>query len=208
MEPIKENVLNAGYIYLIDFMGGDEAVIRGARRCYRSESKGEQADRKLIRHLITAEHKSPFEHSVFAFDVKCPLFVARQWIRHRHASISEESLRYCIAERDYFIPTLPSQEMQSWIRRHESDFDYYDYIVNKLNVPKEQARAKLPTGIYTKFYWTINGSSLMNFLKLRQDSHAQPEIRAYANSIMSMVKHVSPMCFEEFEKIVILKDKG
>lgn len=97
-------VLNNGFVELVEYMGQDQAVIRNARRCWRSEAKSEDSDRKLLRHLITAGHKTPFEAMVFTFDVKAPLFVARQWFRHRIGSYNEESLRYCVALRDYYIP--------------------------------------------------------------------------------------------------------
>ncbi|NLY10137.1 MAG: FAD-dependent thymidylate synthase [Firmicutes bacterium] len=199
-------VLNNGYVELIESFGHDQAVIRNARRCWRSESKGESSDRNLIRHLITAGHKSPFEATVFTFDVKAPLFVARQWFRHRIASYNEESLRYCIALRDYYIPDgLTGEQLDQWKKHHESCFDFYDELVHNQGLKKEQARSVLPIGIYTKFYWTVNGSSLMNFLHLRLDKAAQFEIREYARVILELVKEKAPMCFEEFEREVINK---
>ena len=207
---IKQDVLNAGYVRLVEYMGGDEAVIRNARRCWRSEDKSnERSDRNLIRHLLREGHMTPFEAMVFTFDVKCPIFVARQWMRHRIGSFNEESLRYCVAERDYFIPNgLDKPQLAFWKMYNEEQFDRY-YLL-KQTMPKEQARSILPLGTYTKFYWTVNGSSLMNFLKLRLDESAQAEIREYAEAILEMAKVVAPVSFTEFVPIVlkhlVLKD--
>jgi len=202
---IKQDVLNAGYVRLVEYMGGDESVIRNARRCWRSEDKSnEESDRNLIRHLLREGHMTPFEAMVFTFDVKCPIFVARQWMRHRIGSFNEESLRYCVAERDYFIPHgLNQQQLAFWKMYNDEQFDRYNLL--KQTMPKEQARSILPLGTYTKFYWTVNGRSLMNFLKLRLDKSAQAEIREYAKVILDMAKVVAPVSFTEFVPLV-LKD--
>ncbi|KKM09983.1 hypothetical protein SY88_15095 [Clostridiales bacterium PH28_bin88] len=194
-------VLNSGFVKLVEYMGGDEAVIRNARRCWRSMAKGENADTKLIRHLMNAGHKSPFEAMVFTFDVKCPIFVARQWFRHRIGSYNEESLRYCVALRDYYIPEgLSGEALDRWVKQNDSAFDLYELLVNEHGMKKEQARSLLPLGIYTNFYWTVNGSSLMNFLNLRLDKHAQAEIREYAKAILKLVEPKAPICFTEFKE--------
>jgi len=200
---IKQDVLNAGYVRLVEYMGGDESVIRNARRCWRSENKSsEESDRNLVRHLLREGHMTPFETIVFTFDVKCPIFVARQWMRHRIGSFNEESLRYCVAERDYFIPHgLNQQQLAFWKMYNDEQFDRYDLL--KQTMPKEQARSILPLGTYTKFYWTVNGRSLMNFLKLRLDKGAQAEIREYAKVILDMVKVVAPVSFTEFVPLVL-----
>ncbi len=200
---IKQDVLNAGYVRLVEYMGGDKSVIRNARRCWRSEDKSnEQSDRNLIRHLLQKGHMTPFEAMVFTFDVKCPIFVARQWMRHRIGSFNEESLRYCVAEREYFIPHgLNQKQLALWKIYNEEQFDRYNLM--KQTLPKEQARSILPLGTYTKFYWTVNGRSLMNFLKLRLDKSAQAEIREYAEAILDMVKAVAPVSFTEFVPLVL-----
>ena len=201
---IKQDVLNAGYVRLVEYMGGDESVIRNARRCWRSENKSnEESDRNLIRHLLRKGHMTPFEAMVFTFDVKCPIFVARQWMRHRIGSFNEESLRYCEAEREYFIPRgLNQQLLAFWKMYNDGQFDRYNFLM-KQGIPKEQARSILPLGTYTKFYWTVNGRSLMNFLKLRLDKSAQAEIREYAEAILDMVKTVAPVSFTEFVALVL-----
>ena len=200
---IKERVLNAGYVRLVEYMGGDQSVIRNARRCWRSEDKSsEKSDKNLIRHLIDKEHKTPFEAMVFTFDIKCPIFVARQWMRHRIGSFNEESLRYCVAERDYFIPHgLNQQQLAFWKMYNDEQFDRYNLLTQTM--PKEQARSILPLGTYTKFYWTVNGRSLMNFLKLRLDKGAQAEIREYAKVILDMAKLVAPVSFAEFVPLIL-----
>jgi thymidylate synthase (FAD) len=200
---IKQDVLNAGYVRLVEYMGGDESVIRNARRCWRSENKSsENSDRNLIRHLLREGHMTPFETIVFTFDVKCPIFVTRQWMRHRIGSFNEESLRYCVAERDYFIPSgLNQQQLAFWKMYNDEQFDRYNLL--KQTIPKEQARSILPLGTYTKFYWTVNGRSLMNFLKLRLDKGAQAEIREYAKVILDMAKIVAPVSFTEFVPLVL-----
>lgn len=200
---IKQDVLNAGYVRLAEYMGGDESVIRNARRCWRSENKSsENSDKNLIRHLLREGHMTPFEAMVFTFDVKCPIFVARQWMRHRIGSFNEESLRYCVAERDYFIPHgLNQQQLAFWKMYNDEQFDRYNLL--KQTMPKEQARSILPLGTYTKFYWTVNGRSLMNFLKLRLDKSAQAEIREYAEVILDMAKAVAPVSFTEFVLLVL-----
>ena len=200
----KRDVLNAGHVKLLEFMGGDEAVIRNARLCWRSEDRSSpQADRNLIRHLITKGHWSPFEAMVFTFEVKTPIFVARQWMRHRIGSFNEESLRYCVAEREFFIPEGLADSLEEvWKENNERQFNAYEIAV-EAGMPKEIARSLLPLGVYTKFYWTVNGSSLMNFLRLRTDPSAQKEIRDYAEAILEMVKEVAPMSFPIFEALVL-----
>jgi thymidylate synthase (FAD) len=200
-------VLNNGYVRLVEYMGGDQAVIRNARRCWKSESKGDESDLKLLRHLLAKGHRTPFEAMVFTFDVKCPLFVARQWFRHRMASYNEESLRYCLAERDYFIPgELAPELLESWKEHNERCFDLYETMVGEHHLRKELARALLPIGIYTRFYWTVNGNSLMNFLLLRTDKQAQKEIRLYAKTILEIMLEAAPHSFSIFNKIVLEGD--
>lgn len=197
-------VLNNGFVKLVESMGHDQAVIRNARRCWRSEAKTDQANQQLLRHLIRAGHKTPFEAMIFTFDVKAPLFVARQWFRHRMGSFNEESLRYCVASRDYYIPeALSGRLLQDWHDHHEAAFDFYQDLVQTEKVVKEQARSVLPLGIYTNFFWTVNGSSLMNFLNLRTSRQAQYEIRVYAQAILGLVKKIAPISFGEFEREVL-----
>ncbi len=201
-------VLNSGYVELVEWMGGDDAVVRNARRCWKSESKGQESDRKLLRHLFKNKHMTPFEAMVFTFDVKCPLFVARQWHRHRIGSYNEESLRYCAAERDYFIPEgLQGAQLEAWKDHNERCFDLYEEMVGTHRMRRELARSLLPVGLYTRYYWTVNGSSLSNFLVLRTDKHAQKEIQEYAWAVFKLARSAAPECFRIMEEL-LLPDKG
>lgn len=203
---MKKDVLNAGYIELVEHMGGDHSVIRNARRCWRSEDRSnEKSDANLIKHLIKKEHRTPFESIVFTFDIEAPIFVARQWMRHRIGSFQEESLRYCVAEGEFYVPEGLTTDMENlWRHMHVVSFEYYADLLES-GIPKEQARSILPIGTYTKFYWTVNGSSLMNFLKLRCDKSAQKEIRVYADAILEIVKEVAPVTFNIFEEVVLTR---
>lgn len=194
LPPLK--VLNNGYVSLVDCMGGDYSVVRNARRCWRSESSSsEKANSNLIKHLLKEKHMTPFEAVTFTFDVKTPLFVARQWFRHRVGSYNEESLRYCVADQDYYVPDgLDPETCNMWHYANERQFHMYHKLLEK-GLKKELVRSILPVGMYTKFYWTVNGSSLMNFLKLRKSVHAQFEIKQYANAIHELVKQVAPVSF-------------
>ena len=205
----KVSVLNNGYVELVEWMGGDEAVIRNARRCWKSESKGAESDRKLLTHLLKNAHKTPFEAMVFTFDVKCPLFVARQWHRHRMGSYNEESLRYCTAQRDYFIPEgLDGELLETWKAHNERCFDLYETMVNNHLMRRELARSLLPVGLYTRFYWTVNGSSLMNFLVLRSDKHAQKEIQEYARALLILVRDAAPVSYRIMEEHIFPSQDG
>lgn len=200
---MRHKVLDNGFIELIDHMGADKAVILAARACWRSESRDIESDKKLISHLIVKGHGTPFEHAVFTFDVKCPIFVARQWIRHRMASYDEVSLRHCIAERDYYIPEeLKGDKKEQYIKSTEASFDSYKTLLES-GLRREQARMLLPLNIYTQFYWTINARSLMNFLTLRLDKSAQYEIRQYAEAIFEIFKKVMPITAEAFERNIL-----
>jgi thymidylate synthase (FAD) len=200
----KRKVLNRGFVELVEWMGGDAAVIRNARRCWKSTSKGQESDRKLLKHLLLKGHKTPFEAMVFTFDIKCPLFVARQWHRHRIGSFNEESLRYCVAEREYFVPEeLPPELQDKWREHNEECFALYEQMIGTYRLRREAARSLLPVGIYTRFYWTVNGSSLMNFLLLRTNRQAQKEIREYARAILEMVMEIAPWSFSIFRESLL-----
>ena len=203
--PQKINVLDNGYVALVDSMGGDKAVIEGARRCYMSEPQGEEADAKLIRYLISKDHGTPFEHAYFRFDVKCPIFVARQWIRHRIGTYNEMSLRYCLAKRDFYTPeNLAGEALVKYKKTINDAFDTYEAIVVS-GIKREQARGVLPLSLYTLYYWTVNARSLMNFLKLRLDKAAQPEIREYAKALLEIFRETMPVTAKAFEGSVMPK---
>lgn len=196
-------VLDRGFVELEEWMGGDPAVIRAARICYQSTSKGPQADERMIRRELRRKPSvnTIFEHAIFRWYVKCPIFVARQWMRHRIASYNEMSLRYCIAEREYYVPAdRPDQEAY---RAHmEASFDLYERLL-VAGWRKEQARAVLGTGVYTQFIWTVNAWSLMNWLTKRLDKGAQWEHRQYALAANRLWREVMPVTAGAFTESVL-----
>ncbi len=209
------SVLDKGLIRLVDFIGGDNAVVQSARVSFGKGSKGEEKDKLLIDYLMQHGHHTPFEHSVFKFHVKCPIFVARQWFRHRWSSYNEISGRYTEMKYEFYRPA-------AWRTQKDKDYRYSDIedgsaaefsgkldeIYEKVyslykefierGVAKELARIILPLSLYTQFYWTVNTRSLINFLKLRTDAHAQHEIRIYAEKINEIFKAKMPWSFEAF----------
>jgi len=182
----KVAVLDKGWIQLEDLMGGDEAVIRGARICYQSQALSREHDVRLIRRLMKSEprHNTVFEHAVFRWGVKCPIFVARQWMRHRIGSYNERSLRYCTADREYYVPA-EAPHREEYIRHMEASFDVYERLVQS-GWHKERARSVLGLGVYTEFIWTVNAWSLMNWLTKRLDKAAQWEHREYALAVQGV----------------------
>jgi thymidylate synthase (FAD) len=197
-------VLDKGWIQLEEWMGGDAAVIRGARICYQSEAKTPGADERLIRRLMASEpkHNTVFEHAVFRFGVKCPLFVARQWMRHRICSFNEKSLRYCLAEREYYVPQGELPEKEAYIQHMEASFDLYERLV-QAGWKREQARAVLGTAVYTEFIWTVNAWSLMNWLHKRLDPGAQWEHRQYAEAALEIFSQIMPITAAAFKESVL-----
>ncbi len=211
----EEQVLDKGFVRLVDFVGGDAAVVRAARVSIGQGSKGEERDRQLIDYLLRHRHETPFEHSVFTFHVKCPIFVARQWFRHRMASYNEISGRYTRLEFEFYLPEhlrtekgsdyqyeQLGEEVDSRLRRQMAEhfvrsYELYQALLAE-GVAKEHARIVLPLAQYTQFYWTVNARSLMNFLSLRTDRHAQHEIRAYAEAIMKIFAAKMPWSHQAF----------
>ena len=196
---IAMKVLDHGFVELEESMGGDAAVIRAARICYQSEGTP-KSDEQLINRLMTSEpkHNTVFEHSVFRWYVKCPLFVSRQWLRHRIGSFNEKSLRYCTASRECYMPKPTSRVGYGRYGEHiENSFDLYEELVED-DWPKEQARGVLPLCIYTEFIWTVNAWSLMNWLTKRLDKGAQWEHRQYAKAVLVMFEEVMPITAKAF----------
>jgi thymidylate synthase (FAD) len=208
-----------GFVRLVDTMGDDMAVVRAARVSYGNESKGEKADEKLIHYLMKHNHGTPFEHIVFTFHIKCPIFVARQWFRHRIGSFNEISGRYTELATEFFVPTtlrenktanhqasiegdFTDDEIQSmlseWNYALEIAESTYESLLEK-GVAREQARAVLPIGTYTEFYWTVNLRSLFNFIRLRTADDSQAEMREYADTIQAIAKDYAKWSFEAFE---------
>jgi thymidylate synthase (FAD) len=217
------NVLDHGFVKLVEFMGGDNRVVQSARVSFGSESKGEERDKKLIEYLLKHSHLTPFEHSIFQFHVKCPIFVARQWIRHRWGSFNEISSRYTQVKDEFYVPdefriqdTLNKQGslktenldnkklVEDYSSTVKKSYETYQKLIS-CGVAKEMARMVLPVCQYTQFYWTVNARSLMNFLNLRLDEHAQLEIREYAKVLADIFKDKMPWTWEFFIKIYAKK---
>lgn len=215
-ETTEVKVLDKGFVRLIGLLGGDQRVVQAARVTYGSQSTSEDRDKKLIAYLLRNAHFSPFEHSVFQFHVKCPLFVARQWMRHRWSSFNEVSARYTEMPEEVYQPqafrvqdlknkqgsvAASSLNQQAALDeyRHamEASRGAYEKLLS-MGVAREMARLTLPTSQYTQYYWTVNARSLMNFLALRMDEHAQFEMREYAGAISGMFAKAMPWTYAAF----------
>ncbi len=218
MSKLKQRkVLDKGFVRLDEVCGDDLTVVQSARVSYRGEVKGDEKDKRLIEFLLKNAHETPFEHVVFRFHVKCPIFVARQWFRHRWGSFNEVSGRYTVITDDFYLPSyfrtqkgknyeyenLSEQECNELYTKFENFhrwvYNFYSKLIEK-GVAKEQARMVLPQSMYTEFYWTVNARSLMNFLKLRIDNHAQWEIRQYAVTLLDFFVDSLPWTAEAFVK--------
>jgi thymidylate synthase (FAD) len=207
-------VLDAGFVRLVDHMGDDASVVRSARVSYGIGSKGVDEDAKLINYMMRNGHTSPFEHVQFTFHVKCPLFVARQWQRHRTWSYNELSARYAPVREEFYIPEAHQVRLQSATNKQGSaepmdaeaaalsvgDMEQvysYAYETYKeliaAGVARELARSVLPVGMYTQFYGSVNLHNLLHFMELRQDEHAQYEIRVYANALEALIDQYVPV---------------
>ncbi len=196
-------VLDRGFIELEEWMGGDAAVVRAARICFQSTAKSPEADERLIRSELRREPRvnTIFEHSVFRWYVQCPIFVARQWMRHRICSYNERSQRYCTAERAYYVPAdVP--DVEAYRAHMEASFDLYEKLVAE-GWRKERARAVLGTGVYTQFIWTVNAWSLMNWLAKRLDKAAQWEHRQYALAAFQLWREAMPVTGAAFAETVL-----
>ncbi|KLO20879.1 MULTISPECIES: FAD-dependent thymidylate synthase [unclassified Marinitoga] len=216
----EKKVLDKGFIKLIDILGDDKAAVRAARVSYGKELSDNNRDKKLIFYLMEHKHHSPFEHQVFTFHVKTPIFIARQWMRHRIGSYNEISRRYTTKySEEFYIPDhiriQDTRNKQGSIKTNDAKlfdeainiiegfynkaYENYKKLLN-MGVSREMARMVLPVGQYTQFYWTVNTRSLMNFLNLRADSHAQWEIQQYAIVLAKIFKEKLPWTYEAFLK--------
>ncbi len=214
--------LDQGFVRLVDVMGDDGSVVQAARVSYGKGTKNVRQDKGLINYLMKHEHNSPFEMVEFKFHCKMPIFVARQWIRHRTASVNEISGRYSIMEDTVWRPLANDLRQQAKINRQgsieepipepknsevlnqynkdiEDIFRHYHEYVDK-GVAREIARVNLPLSTYTEWYWKMDMHNLLHFLWLRLDQHAQKEIRIYAEAIAEFVKKKCPFTWEAFEE--------
>ena len=203
-------------VRLVDFMGSDAAIVQAARVSYGAGTKSVSNDRALIRYLMRHKHTTPFEMVEFKFHIKAPIFVARQWLRHRTASVNELSARYSVVQDDFFLPeelrkqaTTRGQggedpyeggEMLLLKQKASCDlaFHTYDELIKK-GVSRELARTHLPQNTFTEFYWKINLHNLLHFLQLRIDDHAQWEIRQLARKVYDVIIPLAPLTCEAFE---------
>ena len=214
-------VLDKGFVRLVDYMGGDSAIVQAARVSYGEGTKTVSEDRGLIRYLMRHEHTSPFEMVEMKFHCKMPIFVARQWVRHRTASLNEISGRYSVMKDEFYIPESEQVNLQSKNNKqgrseetfspekterilsdleYEQKEDYANYSERIENgMARELARINLPLSLYTEWYWKIDLHNLFHFFGLRMDEHAQYEIRAYAETMFEMTKRVAPLACEALE---------
>lgn len=217
--------LDHGFVRLVDFMGDDSSIVQSARVSYGKGTKSVREDTTLIRYLMRHQHTSPFEMVELKFHIRLPIFVARQWIRHRTANVNEYSGRYSEMTDDFYIPELEQIRTQDEVNkqgRSDKQFDpdtaaeilasmeqhqknsYQEYLSYlEKGVAREIARINLPLSTYTEWYWKIDLHNLFRFLKLRLDWHAQYEIRIYAQAIASIVKEIFPISFQAFSDYVL-----
>jgi thymidylate synthase (FAD) len=222
-EVIPENtvrVLDHGFVRLDGAMADDLSVVNGARVSFaRRKEEMDSSDEGLIRLLMRDRHGTPFEHNSFRYHIRCPIFVAREWMRHRVGSFNEFSLRYAKATDDFYVPAaedvrsqvgkpgaysfepVPDEVAEATREKlqavYETAYLAYEELV-ELGVARELARCALPVGAYTEFYWTINARSLMNFLSLRNSETAQREIRRYAEACERFLEQLMPVTHAAF----------
>ncbi|GHV85760.1 flavin-dependent thymidylate synthase [Spirochaetia bacterium] len=218
-------VLDKGFVRLVDYLGGDERVVQSARVSYGEGTKSYREDAGLIDYLLRNRHTSPFEQVVLTFHVKLPVFVARQWIRHRTARLNEISGRYSVMKDDFYLPAggdLALQSADNKQGRSDTPLEtteaeriraelgaaqkqaYGDYMtLVEGGLARELARINLPLSLYTEWYWQIDLHNLFHFLELRLDGHAQKEIRLYAEVLFDITKKVAPRCCASFADHVL-----
>ena len=216
--------LDKGFVRLVDCMGGDDAIVQAARVSYGKGTSKVSQDRGLIRYLMRHRHTTPFEMVEFKFHCKMPIFVARQWVRHRTANINEYSLRYSEARDEFYYPDPKHIEFQSAFNMQgrmgevsddlkqkvqdyfkeisERSFEIYSEL-NNAGVARELARAILPVNLYTEWYWKNDLHNLLHFIGLRSDDHAQYEIRVFSDAMAKSVKAAAPFAWEAYQDYVI-----
>ena len=224
-------VLDHGFVRVIDYMGDDTSIVQSARVSYGKGTKQVSTDSGLIKYLMRHWHSTPFEMCEIKYHVKLPIFVARQWIRHRTANVNEYSARYSILDKEFYLPNPENLASQSKSNRQgrgdiiegkqakevlellksdsERTYENYEMMLNerfdgttidenKKGLARELARMNLTLNTYTQWYWKTDLLNLMNFLRLRADSHAQFEIRAYADIMLETVKKWVPITYAAF----------
>lgn len=224
-------VLDHGFVRVVDYLGDDGAVVQAARVSYGKGTKKQQDDKGLVRYLMRNGHTTPFEMAEIKLHVKLPIFVARQWIRHRTANVNEYSARYSVLDREFYVPRREQLAAQSKSNRQgrggvldneeadkvlhllrtdaERAYEDYQWMLNedadgyerdskRKGLTRELARINLALSTYTQWYWKVDLHNLMNFLRLRADTHAQYEIRCYAHEILQVLNRWVPLTFDAF----------
>ena len=222
-QPLE--VLDHGFLRVIDYMGDDGAIVQAARVSYGRGTRKVTEDAALIRYLMRHRHSSPFEMCEIKFHVKLPIFVARQWIRHRMASVNEYSARYSILDNEFYLPAPENMAAQSAVNRQgrgetlapqaaaevldilrgdalRAFGDYERMLAEKecYGLARELARINLTLNTYTQWYWKTDLHNLMHFLALRIDPHAQYEIRVYAEEMLKVLHAWVPQAAAAFEE--------
>lgn len=217
---VQHKCLDKGFIRVIDYMGDQSAIVQAARVSYGDGTKTPSDDRALLRYMIRHRHTSPLEMCELKIHVKLPIFVARQWIRHRMASVNELSARYSVMKDEFYIPDPSIIAVQSTdnrqgrgevvkaeearkvadtIETHSiGTYNIYGWLIEDMDVSRELSRMVLPVNLYTEWYWKIDLHNLLHFLSLRMDLHAQYEIRVYADLIGKIVQGWLPDVWEAF----------
>ncbi|MGR3756715.1 MAG: FAD-dependent thymidylate synthase [Tranquillimonas sp.] len=221
---LAHEVLDHGFVRVVDYMGDDAAIVQAARVSYGAGTKHVSNDAGLIRYLMRHWHSTPFEMCEVKLHVKLPVFVARQWIRHRTANVNEYSARYSILDREFYIPAPEHLAAQSTVNNQgrgavlegaeaarvldllRSDamraYDHYEEMLSQdgqQGLARELARMNLPANVYTQWYWKTDLHNLFHFLRLRADAHAQYEIRVYAEAIAQVTADWVPLAWAAFE---------
>ena len=224
-------VLDHGFVRVVDYMGDDTSIVQSARVSYGKGTKKVSTDSGLIKYLMRHRHSTPFEMCEIKYHIKLPIFIARQWIRHRTANVNEYSARYSIMDKEFYVPSKENLAAQSTNNRQgrgalingtqadnilkilkedaERNYQHYEEMLNekydgtiidnkKQGLARELARMNLTLNSYTQWYWKTDLLNLLNFLALRADSHAQFEIREYADVMMNTVKKWVPISYDAF----------
>ncbi len=218
-------VLDHGFVRLVDYMGSDQRIVQTARVSYGEGTKTVREDAGLIDYLMRHQHTSPFEHVVLELHCKMPIFVARQWIRHRTARLNEISGRYSVMVDEFYVPQpdqvnlqsdsnkqgragdeVPAELRQKVIEILKRDqgtaYAAYEEMIDD-GIARELARINLPLSLYTQWYWQMDLHNLFHFIALRADRHAQWEIQQYARAIAGIAKTVAPLAYTSFKRHVL-----
>lgn len=228
---LEKKVLDHGFVRLVDSMPGinlsktpfESAIVQMARVSYGSGTKSFREDMGLVKYLLENDHTSPFEGVVLKFHIKMPILVARQWVRHRTASLNEYSARYSVIHDEFYIPEIDRLNHQSQSNKQGSSdeviaeakyvqdaiashsaasYKLYEELIDK-ELSRELARSVIPVNVYTEMYWVMNLHNLFRFLRLRMDDHAQYEIRVFAEAIYDILKSIAPSIMETWHSVQV-----